>query len=316
MKPLKKAALLFLTIPCVSSRISKCSDKEIEAMVAGMPQPETKDHVVDLNGWEYLKVTSEITRQTYYYYHIPAKKENAPVFVLVHGMFLDGRTFLNFDELTSDFELVALDLPVASPFFKGQVEDFPKLLQDFLSAMNIVRMYLGGVSLGGQIAALYMVSPHKTQVDGLVLVTTDMVKNNMELASAQQTATLLFKITKDDDRRILCLLNKVVTRKKRKALGSEKEVLKIFAAKPPSFYRQVLHIALNMKEPPDLKSINVPTLIVLSDADTTMPFDSAKHLVEHIPGAEMKVIKNAEHSAAYTHGPLVTSLIKAKFLGK
>jgi pimeloyl-ACP methyl ester carboxylesterase len=300
----------------VSSWITKCSDGEFEEIIAGIPNPETKNHNFDLRGWEYKQVTSASTNQTYYYYHMPSKREGAPVFVLLHGMFLDGKTFLNFGELAVDFELVAPELPYDSPFFKGQVEDFPNLLRDFLDAMNIERMYLGGVSLGGQIAMLYMVFLHTTPVDGLVLITTDMVKDKRELTVAKQTAKLFLKITNDNDRRILCLINRVVKRKKKKANEAEKEVLKIFAAKPPTFYRQVLHTALNMKEPPDLKSINVPTLIILGDKDTTMPFEGARHLVEQIPGAEMKIIKNAEHSAAYTHGPMVVHFIKVKFLGE
>ena len=313
VKPLKKAALVFLTLPGISGCLTRCPEEEIDAVLANIPDPEHKNDGADLKGWEYRKARSEKSGETYYYYHMPSRKEGAPKFVLVHGMFLDGRTFLNFGELAEDFELYAPELPHQSPFFHGQVEDFPNLLQDFLDAVGIERMYLGGVSLGGQIAMFYMVYGQKTPVDGLALMNTDMVKSDEELADAKKNAERLLKITKDDDRKMICLLQKLASRKRKKADASEKEVMKIFAVKHPSFYRQVLYIARNMKAPPDLKKIKVPTLVVLSDADTTIPFESAQHLPAAIPGATMKVVKGGEHSAAFTRADEVVGYIRDKF---
>lgn len=315
-KTIRKAAFLFLTLPGISSCITKCPEKEIDAVLASIPNPESKNDGLDLKGWTYQKVVSEVSEQPYYYYHMPSKKEGAPVFVLIHGMFLDGRTYLNFGDLSSDYELVSLELPHQSPFFKGQVDDFPNMLQDFLDAMKIERMYLGGVSLGGQIAMFYMVYPHKTPVDGLVLITTDMVKNDKELRDAKKNTARILKITKDDDRKMICLLTKLSDRKKKKADDTEKEVMKIFSVKQPSFYRQILYTAADMKAPPNLGTIKIPTLIILGDADTTIPLAGAEHLVEYIPGAEMKIVKGGEHSAAFTHADEVVRYIKDKFLKK
>ncbi len=315
-KLLKKAVFLLFTVPGLSSCLTRCPETEIKSIFDSIPDPETKNEGFDLKGWEYKTVKSEASGETYYYYHMPSKKPDAPAFVLVHGMFLDGRTFLNLDNLASDFELFAIELPHESKYFKGQVEDFPNLLQDFLDTMKIERMYLGGVSLGGQISMFYMVYNAKTTVDGLVLITTDMVKSQKELDSAKKNANRILKITDDDDKKMLCLLNKLVTRKKQKAKESEQEVLKIFTIKNPSFYRQVLYTAENMKEPPDLGKIKVPTLIILADADSTIPFDKARHLPSKIEGSELKVLKGAEHDAAFTSGPEVAELIQKKFSGK
>ena len=313
VKPLKKAALVFLTLPGISGCITRCPDAEIDAVLASIPDPENKNDGADLKGWEYKKARSERSGETYYYYHMPARKADAPIFVLLHGMFLDGRTFLNFGALAEDFELFAPELPHQSPFFHGQVEDFPHLLQDFLDTVGIERMYLGGVSLGGQIAMFYMVYGQKTPVDGLLLITTDMVKSDDALADAKKNAERLLKITKDDDRRMICLLHKLSLRKVKNADASEQEVMKVFAVKHPSFYRQVLYTARNMKAPPNLKQITVPTLIVLSDADSTIPFDSAQHLTEVIPGSTMKVVKGGEHSAAFTRADEVVGYVRDKF---
>ena len=313
VKPLKKAAFVFLSLPGISGCITRCPDAQIDAVLASIPDPETKNNGVDLKGWEYKKARSEKSGETYYYYHMPSRKEGAPIFVLLHGMFLDGRTFLNFGPLADEFELYAPELPQQSPFFHGQVEDFPNILQDFLDTVGIERMILGGVSLGGQIAMFYMVYGQKTPVDGLALMNTDMVKSDEELADAKKNAERLLKITKDDDRKMICLLHKLAKRKRKKADASEREVMKIFAVKHPSFYRQVLYTARNMKSPPDLKRITVPTLVVLSDADTTIPFESAKHLPAAIPESTLQVVKGGEHSAAFTRADEVVGYIREKF---
>jgi 3-oxoadipate enol-lactonase len=314
IKQMKKAAFVFLALPGVSGCLTRCPEEEIKAIAAAVPDPETKNEGFDLKEWKYEKVVSETSGETYYYYHLPSKKEGAPVFVLIHGLFLDGRTFLNMDDLSEDFELIAPELPQKSSFFTGRVDDFPKLLQDFFDALKIERMYLGGVSLGGQIAMFYMVHPHKTAVDGLALITTDMVKDEKELAKAKKNAGRLLKITDDEDKKMLCLLSKLSTRKRKKADASEKKVMEIFAIKQPSFYRQVLYTARNMQAPPNLKSISVPTLVILGDADDTIPFESAQHLPRQIPGAELRVVKGGGHSSAYLRGPETAAYIKEKFV--
>ena len=314
----KHAAILLvvaLGFAALTTGCTRCPDEEIDAIYASIPEPATKHQAGDdLKGWTYAHITSEASKQTYYYYHMPSKKPDAPVFVLVHGMFLDGRTYLNFGPLAEDFELVALELPYSSPFYKGQVGDFPRLLQDFLDTMKLTRIYLGGVSLGGQIAMFYMVQDPKTEVDGLALISTDMVKNEEELDKAKKNIERLLGLTDDDDRKMLCVLSKVVNWKKKRAGESSKEVLDLFTYKKPSFYRQVMYTGLNMKAPPKLEKIKVPTLIILGDADSTIEFDDAKPLVNHIPGAELKVIKDGEHDMAFTRADEVVPLLKEKFV--
>jgi pimeloyl-ACP methyl ester carboxylesterase len=310
----KKGRNIGTLIALLTSSCANCEKEEVDAIFASIPDFETKNAGSDLKGWTYEKVISEKSRETYYYYHMASKKQGAPAFVLVHGMFLDGRTFLNFGSLASDFELISLELPHDSKYYSGHSPDFPKLLQDFLDTMSLERIYLGGVSLGGQIAMFYMEQDPKTQVDGLALISTDMVKSERELRKAKRRAKGVLKLTKDDDGKMLCLLNNLAERKKKNATPEDEEVMKIFSIKHPSFYREVLYTAINMTHPPRLDKIDVPTLIIHGDEDSTIPFKSAKHLVDHIPNSELEVISGGEHAMAYTRADEVVNLIKKRFV--
>ena len=50
---------------------------------------------------------------------------------------------------------------------------------------------------------------------------------------------------------------------------------------------------------PDLKSINVPVLIVVGDEDTLSPIADAELMRQNIPGAQLKVIPRAGHYAIF-----------------
>lgn len=52
----------------------------------------------------------------------------------------------------------------------------------------------------------------------------------------------------------------------------------------------------------DIKSINVPTLIIHGDKDKTVPIElTAKKAVKEIPGAELKIYEGAPHGLWFTH---------------
>ena len=312
----KKIQNLGTLVALLASSCTNCPKEEVDAVIASIPDFAKKNQGADLKGWTYKNVTSEVSGETYYYYHLPAKKPNAETFVLIHGMFLDGRTFLNFSSLAEDFSLIALELPHDSIYYTGNNPDFPKLLQVFLDALKLERIHLGGVSLGGQIAMFYMEQDPKTQVDGLALISTDMTKDEKELRKAMRRARAVLKVTKDDDRKMICLLGNLADRKRKKATLEDEEVMKIFSVKHPSFYRQVLYTAINMRAVPRLDKIKAPTLVIHGTDDSTIPFDSAKNLVNYIPNSELKVIEGGEHGMAYTRADEVVNFIKQRFVKK
>ncbi len=306
----KTVGVLGISAAMFFSGCAHCPKAESDALLASVPDLDNKDQKVDLKGWTYEKVQTQFG-ETLHYYHMASKKPNAEPFVLVHGMFLDGRTWLNFAALADEFELFAIDLPHDSMFYTGNYTDFPKILQQFLDALGLKKIYLGGVSLGGQISMNYMTQNPKTTVDGLVLISTDAAKNEEDVKKGHRFAETALKVTDDEDGKMICLVNKLSSREKESTDPEDQEVMKIFSLKPPSFYREAIYIAYNLKEPMPIKNITVPTLVIHGDADTTIPFDSAKHLVDYIPHSELKVVKGGEHNAVYTRAEEVVGYIRA-----
>ena len=294
--------------------LTSCPDEQVESILAGIPDPAHKHREGDdLSGWRYASETSERSGETYYFYHMPAETPDAPVFVLIHGLFLDGRTFSNFDSLASKFELYALETPQTSSFYTGRVSDFAAMLDDFLGAIGVDRIYLAGNSLGGQIALTYLLGKGKTRVDGLALIATDMVKDQEALFDAKRNVKRILGLVDDDDCKMLCILSKVVEWKKRRADETEREVLSLFDYKRPEFYRQVMYAGIHLETPPALSKIKIPTLVVLGDSDGTISFNEAKTLVDYIDGARLEVIKGGNHDLAFTRADEVVAHILSAF---
>lgn len=312
-KVFKGVKKLGLVTAVLSSACTRCPESEIRAIYDAMPDPETKNDGYDLRGWQYTKTTSEKSGQTYYYYHLSSKKPDAPVFLLVHGLFLDGRTFINFGPLADDFDLVALELPHQSPFYRGKRADFPELLQDFIDTMGLESLYLGGVSLGGQIAMFYAEQNPASEILGLALISTDMVKTDRELKKAKRAARMIARLTRNDDDRMLCVLSKLSERKRKGADAETRKAMEIFQLKRPSFYKEVMSIADDMEAPPDLTVITPKTIIVHGDEDTTVSIEKSRHLMDHIPNAVFNTIEGGEHTVAYTRGNQIADMIRDYF---
>jgi pimeloyl-ACP methyl ester carboxylesterase len=309
----KKTKKLGVLLDIVAAVFTRRSKSDIEAIYARVPDPENKNRGFDLKGWHYKTAVSNRTNETYYYYHLRSKTPDAPVFLLVHGLFLDGRTFINFGPLAEIFDLVALELPHGSPFYRGRWEDFSEMLQDFIDALGLERFHLGGVSLGGQIAMAYMTQNPAANVRGLALVSTDMVKSENELRKAKRVARIIAWITRNDDDRLISVLSKLAEGEKRNAEGEAAKAFEIFQLKHPSFYKEVLRIAGDMKSVPRLSNIGVPTVIVHGDEDATVPIASARRLAFEIPNAVFKTIEGGGHTIAYTRGETISRMIRDFF---
>ena len=310
----KKARGVGAVLTALWAAKKTCSAGGADALMAQIGDMETSRLDVDLNGWEYNHVVSRRSGATYFYYHMASRRPDAPKLVLVHGLFLDGRNFLFFDSLADYFELFALQLPHQSSFYKGYLEDFVDLLQDFIDAQAFERIHLCGISLGGMISMKYAGGSPKTPVDALYLISTDTAKSMAALEKQRQNARRALKVIGDRDDLTICLIDELRKRRMKTASSEEQEVLKLFALKHPSFYRQVLHAAVNNDKLLPIHNITAPTLIVHGDADKTLPFASAKHLVDVIPDATMAVIGGGDHDIAYTRAKEVVPLLARHYL--
>ncbi len=289
----------------------RCPESQTDALLKRIPSPESKNEGVDLKGWVYEKIVSA-AGQPHYYYRFPSDTPDKPTLVLLHGLIFDGKNFLEFKPLASHFNLIAYDLPNESAFYRGQSDDFAALLTDFLTAMKLEKIYLGGVSLGGQIALSYAAKPRPVELMGLILISTDASKTDRELRKAKRVVRTTERITNREAGKTLCVVDKLVKKKQAEA-GEKLESLDNFVIRKVDFYNQVLDTTKAMEAPLPLKSITAPTLIIHGDADSVVSIDDARGLVDAIPNAKFVTIHGGEHAIAYSHPDEIIRNIEARF---
>jgi pimeloyl-ACP methyl ester carboxylesterase len=85
-----------------------------------------------------------------------------------------GRVFLNLNSLSDVCELVAYNLPEESALYKGTLDDFVLVIDDFLESANLDSIILVGNSIGGAVAMKYCASKHDANVRGLILLSTSV----------------------------------------------------------------------------------------------------------------------------------------------
>lgn len=299
----------FFIIPsCTRCPASKYGDLRTK-----ISSQENKNDGKDLKGWTYEKTVSKTSNQAHYYYRFDSPNPENPTFVFIHGLIFDGRNFLDFKPLAKHFNLIAYDLPNKSSFYRGNTDDFADLLVDFLQTLSIESIYLGGVSLGGQIAAIYAAEPRAVPLRGLTLISTAVAENEKALKKAKRLARTTARITDREEAETLCLVTKLVNRKKDKS-GGTLNALNHFVLRDVDFYNQVLDISLNMKHPVDLKSIDVPTLIIHGDKDSVVPIEAAKKTAALIPDATFVTVPEGEHAVAYSHPDKIIRQIEQRFV--
>ncbi|MDO5576160.1 MAG: alpha/beta hydrolase, partial [Fibrobacter sp.] len=161
------------------------------------------------SGWDYKEIKSPDSGFTHRYFYYPGPFPNSPVFVFLHGLIFDGRNFVNTKALGDKWQLVAYDFPESTDVYRGDMNDFRFLLDDFLDTIKKDTIYLCGVSFGGGIAARYAAS-HARRVKALILVST-FIMNALpsDRLKSRQLARILLK---QPDQKLYWLLDKILSR--------------------------------------------------------------------------------------------------------
>jgi pimeloyl-ACP methyl ester carboxylesterase len=306
------AAGLLLVLFFISA-CTRCPAAEYGDLRTKISSQETKNNGVDLKGWTYEKAVSKTSGQAHYYYRFDSPNPDAPTFVFIHGLIFDGKNFLDFKPLAKDFNLIAYDLPGKSSFYRGGADDFADLLDDFLKTLLLEKIYLGGVSLGGQIAAIYAAKPRAASLQGLALISTAVAENEKSLKKSKRLAKATLRITDREEDKTLCIVTKLVNRKKDKS-GEKQNALDNFVLRDVDFYNQVLDVSLHMEHPIALKSITAPTLIIHGDKDSVIPIEEAQKMTPLIPNATFVTVPGGEHTVAYSNPDKIIRQIEKRFV--
>lgn len=263
-----------------------------------------------LGGWELKEYCSPHTKINHRYYLHQSKKKNAPVFLFLHGMFLDGRNFINIDQLSDNWTLIAYDLPEKSTFYNGDMNDFVTILNDFLTCMSIKKLFLCGVSFGGGVSIKYA-ALNPERMLGLVLVSTFVMNgNSTDLTRSREMSRFLLKYP---DAKLYWLLERLFKRVFNGKRNPMHQVLDILYIKQSAWYRQAFGSIATFDGPEECRNIRCPVLAIHGDADRAISLSKARMIPHFLPQTVFKVVDHGTHAMMYLQGKIISQIIKNHF---
>lgn len=258
------------------------------------------------DGWQLREVYSEESGLTHRYYFHDGPAANAPVFLLLHGLFLDGRGFEKMHSLSQRWQLIAYDFPESSTAYRGDMNDFKYLLDDFLDTMKINDLYLCGVSFGGGIALRYAAS-HVRRIRALVLVSTFVMNltHDDRIKSREITKTLLTR----SDGKLQWLIATLIGLSGNSNGVFKSSIVPFLRLKHIDWYKQVLRSITTCEGIEDAQQVKCPALVLYGTHDRAVSCSHVKLISLHIPHAELQKIEKGTHSMAFLQGAMLAKRI-------
>lgn len=250
-----------------------------------------------------------------------AKKE---VIVFLHGFPGSHRGLIDMASAFSEYRLIVPDLPACGESeafdWTHNLENYSKWLNNFLKELKIKKIVLVGHSFGSRIG-LYFGGHYRNKIDRLVLVTP---VSRVEGLIAR-LASLNFKVA---EYLPLNLQKKWISNPVYRTAGH------IIVFKTCSKKRRKILIANDVKEfnhldsratiqlfeefyssdlSPLGKDIKAKTLVIAGEKDEIAPLSSVIDVVEHLPNAQLVVMKKEGHIVV-AESPLTTASIIKEWL--
>jgi pimeloyl-ACP methyl ester carboxylesterase len=206
---------------------------------------------------------------------------------------------LQFDALAElGYRPIAPDVPGfgKSPYGgKGwSISRMSSVMADLLNELGVIPAHVVGISMGGVIAQ-QLTLDHPRLVRKLVLVNTFSVLRPTRLSGWLYFLQRFLLV------HILGLPTQAKFVAKRIFPGTDQQAMRDLLVEritqaDPRAYRAAMRSLGLFNSSKRLREITVPTLVITSDHDTTVPMDSQKFLVNNISSARQVVIHNACHA--------------------
>lgn len=258
------------------------------------------------DGWQLREVYSKESGLTHRYYFHYGPTDDAPVFLMLHGLFLDGRGFEKMHSLSKRWQLIAYDFPESSAAYRGDMNDFKYLLDDFLDTMKIDDLYLCGVSFGGGIALRYAAS-HVRRIRVLVLISTFVMNltHDDRIKSREIAKTLLTR----SDGKLQWLITALIGLSGNSNHLFKSSIIPFLRIKHFNWYKQVLRSITTCEGTEDALQVKCPVLVLYGTHDRAVSCSHAKLISSHIPHAEIQIIEKGTHSMAFLQGSMLAMRI-------
>lgn len=283
-------------------------EDEYRAKVAHIQSMDRKNVGVELNGWEYRRTHSVDSTYLHRYYYFPSERDSAPALVFLHGMSLDGRNFLRMKPLAEQWELFAYDFPEISPEFTGHIDDFVRLLGDFMDAAGIDSALVAGVSFGGAVGVRAAGTSLSSRIPALVLISSPLVgRTEHKRTIDRKVDAWLHSLP---DYKVYWLLEKVQSRFRRQFDGVEqKQIEAIIRIKNIAFYRQVMSSFRGYDACEDAAAVERPVLVLQGTADKVVSPKEAPALGNAVAASTVQMIQGGTHAMAYLKGREIAARI-------
>jgi len=220
-----------------------------------------------------------------------------PALVLLHAFPLDRSMW--------DREVRALAdaaSPIVAPSFPGfgrsdlpsrqpSLDDYADAVIGVLDAARVETAAFAGLSLGGYVA-FSIWRRHRRRVDRLALIDT---KAEADAPEAAQNRIRLAGLIREHGIEALLKTPPKWLRDGAPQWPAVKELIK--TQRPEAVAQASFAMAGRADSTKDLPTIDVPTAIIVGEADAITPLTNAKTMYDAIPGASLTVIPDAGHLA-------------------
>lgn len=260
-----------------------------------------------INGWTFDSIYSEKLHITHQYMTLKSPNDNQPTILFLHGLNFDCQVFQKLHELAPIANLISYELPETTSCYKGSIDDYILIINDFLQNKNIDNLILAGTSFGGLIALRYAANG-KVSTSSLILLTTKLA--GAKRKDLKQTESLERLVRRKKDYQIYWIMERLVNdfKKDLKNEGKEKiaEMLKI---RDISFYRQVTYAMSGYKSEEDAKKLSIPVLIINGEGDHLIKEKDIVIFREKMPKAQIEVIENGSHTLTWERSTEISNKI-------
>ena len=219
--------------------------------------------------------------------------------------------------LTSRYQLILPDLRGHGESAVGEgpaaMEKHAADIARILDHAELGRVPLAGVSIGGYVLFEFW-RRYRGRVAALALCNTKAPADSPEAKAGrlQAAADVLERGTEPFFESMTLKVMGQTTRDSRPDLvdGALRMMRKMSAGNVAQVQRGM---AERLDSVPDLKTINVPTLIVTGDEDTLTGPSEAELMRQHIAGSELKIIRRAGHYSAWEQSVEAGKLLRQFF---
>lgn len=230
---------------------------------------------------------------------------NGKVILLLHGWGDDQTTF-DFlrTELSKSYQVISLDLPgfgkTEAPKELWTLDNYAGFIDAFINKLSIEHIYaVVGHSNGGALA-IHGLAQNILQTDKLILLASSGVRNS------QPTKQFIIKTVAKTGKVATFWLpfryRQALRKKLYGVVGSDMLVA--------PHLQETFKITVRQDIQADAKQLNLPTLLIYGDKDTTTPLSDSNILAGHIKGSKLEVIPDAGHFVHFDEPHKVNAIIK------